>query len=128
MDTEEGGPEAWTEPHTGACTPVSVCPELAKEDGPASPLPRGRVALAAPPSTSSPRCWAPAALAVAPDLTQPTLELPMLGRMAKALEFEFQLSQSNEYLRLISFRMEWLDLLSVQGPELWRQCGVLHEV
>ena len=81
MDAEEGGPEAWTEPHTGACTPVSVCPELAKEDGPASPLPRGHVAPVAPPSTSSPRCWAPVVLAVAPDLTQPTLELPMLGRM-----------------------------------------------
>ena len=29
--------------------------------------------------------------------------------------FSFSISPSNEYLRLISFRMDWLDLLAVQG-------------
>ena len=29
--------------------------------------------------------------------------------------FNFSLSPSNEYSRLISFRMDWLDLLAVQG-------------
>ena len=30
--------------------------------------------------------------------------------------FNFSMSPSNEYLGLISFRMDWLDLLAVQGP------------
>ena len=32
----------------------------------------------------------------------------------KVLEFQLQ-HQSNEYSGLISFRMDWLDLLAVQG-------------
>ena len=35
--------------------------------------------------------------------------------MAKVLEFQLQLSPTNEYSGLISFRMAWLDLLAVQG-------------
>ena len=31
------------------------------------------------------------------------------------MEFQLQISPSNEYLGLISFRMDWLDLLAVQG-------------
>ena len=31
------------------------------------------------------------------------------------LDFSFNISPSNEYLGLISFRMDWLDLLAVQG-------------
>ena len=31
------------------------------------------------------------------------------------MEFQLQLSPSNEYSRLISFRTDWLDLLAVQG-------------
>ena len=33
----------------------------------------------------------------------------------KVLEFQHQISTSNEYSGLISFRMDWLDLLAVQG-------------
>ena len=33
----------------------------------------------------------------------------------KYWSFSFSISPSNEYLRLISFRMDWLDLLAVQG-------------
>ena len=29
--------------------------------------------------------------------------------------FSFSISPTNEYLRLISFRMDWFDLLAVQG-------------
>ena len=36
-------------------------------------------------------------------------------QVAKLLEFQLQYSPSNEYSRLISFRMDWLDLLVVQG-------------
>ena len=35
--------------------------------------------------------------------------------VAKVLEFCFSISPSNEYSGLISFRMDWLDLLAVQG-------------
>ena len=38
-----------------------------------------------------------------------------LHQVAKVLEFSFSISPSNEYLGLISFRMDWLDLLAVQG-------------
>ena len=36
-------------------------------------------------------------------------------QVAKVLNFNFNISSSNEYSGLISFRMNWLDLLSVQG-------------
>ena len=36
-------------------------------------------------------------------------------QVAKVLEFQLQISPSNEYSGLISFRMAWLDLLAVQG-------------
>ena len=35
--------------------------------------------------------------------------------MAKVLSFSFNISPSNEHPGLISFRMDWLDLLAVQG-------------
>ena len=35
--------------------------------------------------------------------------------MAKVLEFQLEYKLSNEYLGLISFRMDWFDLLAVQG-------------
>ena len=38
-----------------------------------------------------------------------------LHQVTKVLEFSFSISPSNEYLGLISFRMDWLDLLAVQG-------------
>ena len=36
-------------------------------------------------------------------------------QVAKVLEFQLQLSPSNEYSGLISFRMDWFGLLAVQG-------------
>ena len=36
-------------------------------------------------------------------------------RWPKYWSFSFNISPSNEYLGLISFRMDWLDLLAVQG-------------
>ena len=36
-------------------------------------------------------------------------------RWPKYWNFSFSISPSNEYLVLISFRMDWLDLLAVQG-------------
>ena len=37
-------------------------------------------------------------------------------RWPKYWSFSFSISPSNEYLGLIFFRMDWLDLLAVQGP------------
>jgi len=36
-------------------------------------------------------------------------------QVAKVLEFSFNISPSNEYSGLISFRTDWLDLLAIQG-------------
>ena len=36
-------------------------------------------------------------------------------QVARVLEFQFNISPSNEYSGLISFRMDWLDFLAVRG-------------
>ena len=36
-------------------------------------------------------------------------------QVAKVLEFQFSISPSNEYSGLISFRIDWLDLLLIKG-------------
>ena len=42
-------------------------------------------------------------------------ESVLLIRWPKYWSFSFNISPSNEHLGLISFRMDWLDLLAVQG-------------
>ena len=42
-------------------------------------------------------------------------ELALPIRWTKYWSFSFSISPSNEYSRLISFRIDWLDLLPVQG-------------
>ena len=42
-------------------------------------------------------------------------ESSLLMRCPKYWSFSFSISPSDEYLGLISFRMDWLDLLAVQG-------------
>ena len=42
-------------------------------------------------------------------------ESVLLIRWPKCWSFSFSISPSNEYSRLISFRMHWLDLFAVQG-------------
>ena len=42
-------------------------------------------------------------------------ELVLHNRWPKYWSFSFNISPSNEYSGLISFRMDWLDLLAVQG-------------
>ena len=42
-------------------------------------------------------------------------ELALLIRWSKYWSFSFSISPSNEYSGLISFRIDWFDLLSVQG-------------
>ena len=40
-------------------------------------------------------------------------------RVAKVLDFSFSISPSNEYSGLISFSIDWLDLLEVQGAAFY---------
>ena len=42
-------------------------------------------------------------------------ESALHSRWPKNWSFNFSISSSNEYLGLISFRMDWFDLLTVQG-------------
>ena len=42
-------------------------------------------------------------------------ESALCTRWPKYWSFSFSISPSNEYLGMISFRMDWLDLLAVQG-------------
>ena len=42
-------------------------------------------------------------------------ELVLCIRWPKYWSFSFSIRPSNEYFRLISFRIDWLDLLAVQG-------------
>ena len=42
-------------------------------------------------------------------------ELALLIRWPKCWSFNFSISPSNEYSGLISFRIDWFDLLAVQG-------------
>ena len=42
-------------------------------------------------------------------------ESALHNRLLKYWNFSFNISPSNEYPALISFRMDWLDLLAVQG-------------
>ena len=42
-------------------------------------------------------------------------ESTLLIRWPKSWSFSFSISPSNEHSELISFRMDWLDLLAVQG-------------
>ena len=43
-------------------------------------------------------------------------ELVLHIRWPKCWSFSFSISPSNEYSGLISFKIDWLDLLAVQGP------------
>ena len=50
-----------------------------------------------------------------PSLRVSSNELVVCMRWPKYWSFSFSISPSNEYSGLISFRMDWLDLLAVQG-------------
>ena len=50
-----------------------------------------------------------------PSITIFSNESALCIRWPKCWSFDFSISPSNEYSGLISFRMDWLDLLAVQG-------------
>ena len=52
-------------------------------------------------------------------------------RWPKYWTFSFSISPTNDYLGLISFRTDWLDLLAVQGSlqsPLWRSMRCINEI
>ena len=53
--------------------------------------------------------------AIFPSIRVFSNESALLIRWPQYWSFSFNMSLSNEYSRLISFRMDWLDLLAVQG-------------
>ena len=54
-------------------------------------------------------------LSIFPSIRVFSSESALLMRWPKYWSFSFSISPSNEHLGLISFRIEWLDLLAVQG-------------
>ena len=50
-----------------------------------------------------------------PSIRSCSNESPLLIKWKKHWSFSFSIGPSNEYSGLISFRMDWLDLLAVQG-------------
>ena len=54
-------------------------------------------------------------LSIFPSIRVFSNELVLHIRWLKSWSFSFSISPSNEHSRLISFRMDWLDLLAVQG-------------
>ena len=64
------------------------------------------------PSLCHPLCLLPS---IFPSIRVFSNELALRIRWPKYWSFRFNISLSNEYSGLISFRMDWLDLLAVQG-------------
>ena len=61
-------------------------------------------------------CWPLLLLpSVFPSIKVFSSEVGSLHEVAKVLELQFQYHPSTEYSGLISFRIDWLDLLAVQG-------------
>ena len=61
-------------------------------------------------------CWSLLfLLAIFPSIRGSSSESALYIRWSKYWSFNCSISPSNEYLRLISFRINWLDLLAVQG-------------
>ena len=54
-------------------------------------------------------------LSIFPSIRVFSKESPLRIRWPKYWRFSFNISSSNEYSELISFRMDWFDLLTVQG-------------
>ena len=54
-------------------------------------------------------------LSIFPSISVFSNESALCIRWPKDWSFSFSINPSNEYSGLISFRMEWLDLLAVQG-------------
>ena len=52
---------------------------------------------------------------ISPSIRVFSNEIVLLIRWPKYWSFSFSISPSHEYSELISFRMDWLDLLAVQG-------------
>ena len=95
----------WTAAHQ-ACLSFTICWTLLKLISTESVMPSNHLILCRlpflPPS-------------IFPSITVFSNESVLHTRWPKCWIFSFSISPSNEYPGLISFRMDWLDLLAVQG-------------
>ena len=101
----------------------SLWPHEPQHTRPSCPSPTPRVHPN--PCPSSWRCHPTISSSVAPFSSCPALNLSQLRglsqwvssshQVAKYWSFSFNISLSNEHPGLVSFRMDWLDLLAVQG-------------
>ena len=83
-----------------------------------SPSPKfAQIALVMPSSHLT--LWLPLLLlpSISPSIRDFANELAVCIRWPKYWSFSFSISPSNEYSGLISFQMDWLDLLAVQGTQ-----------
>ena len=68
--------------------------------------------------------WCPLLLSIFPSITDFSNELAVHIRWPKYWSFSFSISPSNEYSGLISLKIDWFDLLAVQGvfssTTVWR--------
>ena len=62
------------------------------------------------------RCSLLLLLSILPSIRIFSNELALRIRWPRYWSFSFSISPSNEYSGLISFRIDWFDLLTVQGP------------
>ena len=59
--------------------------------------------------------WSPSPPSIFPSIRVFSNESALSIRWPKYWSFSFSISPSNEYLGLISFKMDWFDILAVQG-------------
>ena len=67
--------------------------------------------------TLHPRCPLLLLLSIFPSITVFSNESALCFRWPKNWSFSFSISPSNEYSGLISFRIDWFDLLAVHGTQ-----------
>ena len=95
----------WTATHQ-ASLPITNTQSLPKLMSIESVMPSNHLILCRPPLLL---------LSLFPSITVISNESALHIRWPKYWSFSFNISPSNEYSGLISFKMDWLDLLEVQG-------------
>ena len=90
------------QPSSLPCPSHRSCPRVCSNSCPSSQWCHPTISSSVVPFSSCPQSF-------------PASESALRMRWPKYWSFSFNISPSNEYSGLISFRMDWLDLLAVQG-------------
>ena len=96
----------WTAPHQASLSITSSTQSLLKLMSIESVMPSNHLILCRPLLLPS---------SIVPSIRVFSNESVLCIRWPKYCSFSFSISPSNEYSGLISFRMDWLDILAVQG-------------